>query len=573
MRSDSITMPIFLLRQCSLAVCCCAVMGGLVADEPSRLIHRWELEPALGATWEYKHEVNPLALRPERLSADIQSIRLSEAQLILRGAIHGQRTMANPSLPALLEQLKSPISNRSLRLTMAAAAIAVATAEHAEQLWQLLGGEPETRPLIERALIDWARPLPLELWRERLQDPSSSLRDLLLAIEGVGIGGSSQDQAALEALLRNDRYPVAVKLITARALARVAPSGLEKLAQETFQSNCEQAALLAATLLSQHTSQPASELLQTLLDTDDAAAQRVAYAAAAEHFPAMAQARAVVMLEHPNNNIRRTAVEVLNRVETEDGVRQQAIALADRNRRIRNQARANLQTKAEQPELRGVVEEVVAAQLRAEQFQAVEQALLLAVALEKAEHCPRMLELLKHPRMEVSMTAAWALQELATAPEIARGITSFAEAVTQRLATSSGVTFDEILRQAYLLEALGRMEYRPAVEMLKIYIPKDGHKMGDVARASAIWSLGKIFKGSRDAELAKPLAQRMLDASELDPEDDLVKYTSTVALGWIGAPASQTQVESLEAFLPNPLGLARQWSLQQFANPPQPTPQ
>ncbi|MCA9133820.1 MAG: HEAT repeat domain-containing protein, partial [Planctomycetales bacterium] len=121
----------------------------------------------------------------------------------------------------------------------------------------------------------------------------------------------------------------------------------------------------------------------------------------------------------------------------------------------------------------------------------------------------------------------------------------------------------QILRQSFLFEALGRNEFRPAAEMLKIYVPKNGHKMGDLARASAIWALGKIFRGSQDAGLANQLAQRMHDEDVMDPENELVRYNATLALGWIGAPSSLYQLRAVAYEPPVPLGLAREWAIQQ----------
>jgi len=352
--------------------------------------------------------------------------------------------------------------------------------------------------------------------------------------------------------------------VVVRALARVSPTDLEQLAQLILQANIEHHELLAASLLTHHTSDQARQILTAILNSDNLSAHAVAYAALAENFPTVARELAGEMLQRPDNTIRTTAVEVLNRFNDSASLRLQAENMADNNMQIRNTVRQNLLAKAAIPELREVVDEVITHFLTSEGFQGAEQAILLAVELRESNRCPQLLSLLHHPRIEVSLTAAWGLQELANSPEIAAGIFSFSEQITQRLATSQVVTFPEILRQAFLLEALGRMEYEPAVEMLKIYVPKNGHKMGDVARASAIWALGKILRGSQDAQLAKQLAQRMLDPSDVDPEDDLVKFTSALALGWIGAPASRAELESVISLPPVPLALARDWSLQQF---------
>jgi hypothetical protein len=534
------------------------------ADEPARLRHRWELEPALGASWHNTYGTPAIVLQPERLKSDVQEVRLSEAQSIVRHARSPQLKGAAEALPVLLELLKTPAENRALRLTLAAAAIQLSTVENAALLWERLSPDAATRPLIERALVDWQSPLALELWRKRLLEGQTPQSDLLLALEGIGASGSQQDRTALESVLRDDRTSIPCKFVAVRALARVSPTDLEQLAQQILASDIDHHELLAASLLTHHTSNKAREILAGILNSDNISAHAVAYAAIAENFPTAARELAADMLQRPDNTIRATAVEVLNRFNDGASLRLQAANIADSNIHIRNTVRQNLLDKATIPELRIVVDEVITHFLTSEGFQEVEQTILLVVDLRETNRCPQLMALLQHPRIEVSMTAAWGLQELADTPEVAAGIFSFAQQITQRLATSHVVTFPEILRQAFLLEALGRMEYKPAVDMLKIYVPKNGHKMGDVARASAIWALGKILRNSQDAQLAKQLALRMLDPSDMDPEDELVKFTSALALGWIGAPASRAELESVISLPPVPLALARDWSLQQF---------
>ncbi len=534
------------------------------AVEPPRLVHRWELEPDLGATWVMTPTLATPVLRPEQFSSKLQHVQLSAAQMAIRDADSPLLQGAGQSLPVLLEQLKTKPENRQLQLSLAAAAIALSTPDNAQVLWERLGSDPATRPLIERALINWRQPLAVEIWRERLRDVRASLPDLLLAIEGLGATGNEQDRQALESLLRSDRFSAATKIVVARALAQVAPKELESLAQDVLSANIEHGELLAAELLSQHTTPAASETLSSILKSDSLPARLIAYTAIANSFPDLARELAADMLAQPDNNLRLKAVEVLNRFDDVDSLRIQAIGIADQNIQVRNMVRENLLRKASLPGLRPVVDEIITYQLTSQAYQGIEQAMFLAVALSEHQRTPQLLGLLAHPREETNVIAAWALQELANTPEVTESIFEFTQPITQRLIDSDHVTFPEILRQSFLFEALGRNRHEPATETLKIYVPKNGHKMGDLARASAIWALGKILTGSQDQQLSKQLVQRMLDESAVDPEDDLVKYNSVIALAWIGTPTSAQQVRSFAAFPPAPLGLAREWSLQQF---------
>jgi HEAT repeat protein len=189
---------------------------------------------------------------------------------------------------------------------------------------------------------------------------------------------------------------------------------------------------------------------------------------------------------------------------------------------------------------------------------------LLTVSLGERKRCPQLVQLLEHSRGEISLLAAWALQELAEDQAVLDDILAHCQRMTERLNRSDDVAHLELLRQAFLFEALGINRYAPAVAMLKKYVPKNGHKMGDIARTSAIWALGKILEGSQDMDLATQLAGRMLDMSISDPEDELVRFAAVIALGWIGAPNTAEQVRNYGAHPPSPQGLARNWSLQQL---------
>ncbi|MCA9181345.1 MAG: hypothetical protein KDA51_07820, partial [Planctomycetales bacterium] len=418
------------------------------------------------------------------------------------------------------------------------------------------------RPLIERALIDWKSPVALDRWRTRLLDPSSSQSDLLLAIQGVGATGSAQDRPALEALLRSDQLQAALKISIARALGSVAAAGLESLADDVLASEVEHRELLVAELLAKHTSPAAREHLRSIIDSPHQPARTVAYAAISRNYAELARELAPQMLEQNDNNLRTQAVAVLDQYDDSQSLRLQAPRIADRNYELRVKVRENLLAKTKIAELRIVVDEVIDEQLGSDVYQGIEQAILLSVALQEAERCPTYLKLLEFPRPETSLIAAWALQELAQTPELMDGILTHTRHITDRLINKEPTYRPEHLRQAFLFEAMGRNRYQPAVEMLKLYIDKH-HWMGDFCRASAIWALGKILENSQDADVAQALAERMLDMDPEDPEDPLVQFNSTVALGWIKAPQSLEKLRAVPAEL-GAHGQAAQWAQQQF---------
>ncbi|MEZ6148804.1 MAG: hypothetical protein R3C09_01670 [Pirellulaceae bacterium] len=533
------------------------------ADEPLRLAHRWEVEPDLGIEWLAPRTPLPLTLHPERFASSQLQVVLDESRHALQYADQEDLAGRELALEAILERLKNPPENRQLVLALAGAAIALADGSHAQVLWERLRDAPATRPLIDRALVDWMSPVALDSWRTRLLDPSSSQSDLLLAIEGVGATGSAQDRPALEALLRSDRHQTPLKISIARALGSVATADLESLANDILAAEMEHRELLVAELLSRHTSPAARGHLRSIVDSSHQPARTVAYTAISRNYAELARELAPQMLEQNDNNLRAQAVAVLDQYDDAVSLRYQAARIADRNYELRVSVRENLLRKTRIPELRIVVDEVIDEQLDSDVYQGIEQAILLSVALREAERCPTYLKLLEFPRPETSLIAAWALQELAQTPELMEGILTHTRFLTDRLIKKEPTYRPEHLRQAFLFEAMGRNRYQPAVEMLKLYIDKH-HWMGDFCRASAIWALGKILEDSQDADVAQALAERMLDMDPENPEDPLVQFNSTVALGWIKAPQSLEKLRAVPAVL-GAHGQAAQWAQQQFA--------
>jgi hypothetical protein len=115
-----------------------------------------------------------------------------------------------------------------------------------------------------------------------------------------------------------------------------------------------------------------------------------------------------------------------------------------------------------------------------------------------------------------------------------------------------------------LLETFGRHKYEPAYKMLTRYVPKNDYKMGNLSRASAIWSIGQIKKEVDDAELRASLRERIKDLPPDRPENYLVRFSCILALGEFGFKDSQEVVDQYSGSPPNPLGYAGNWAREQF---------
>lgn len=550
-------------------ICFLGVASELTAQQPRvsnqpRLVHRWEVEPDLGVSWAQLINTPAPILEPSRFASGEAGNLIVESQKAIQLANELIREDRTASLKTILEKLKTPDTNEQVQLGLVSAAIQLADASYAPELWEKLRDHHPSRRLLDPAMIKWKSPLALDDWRKRLTQSDTPNSQLIVAIEGVAAVGNEQDLAVLETLLRRDRTNTTLKVVVARAMGSLSRRNLENLADEVFASGIDQHALIVAELLSQHDSDRARDLLGKVLKSGNDAACNVAYTGISRGFGAFARELAPEMLLQSNNHLRQQAIEVLNRFDDPESLRQQAIAMDDRNQTIRNTARENIEKKAQNAALKVIVDETITIQLKSDSPRAVVQAILLSVSLDQRERCPQLVALLEHPDLDVSITAAWGLQSIVDSPELLDLILKHTDLATQRLKKGEAIAVPEFVKQSFLFEALGRNHYKPAVPSLKLYVPKSRLKLMNFTRATAIWAIGKIQEGSRDETTATLIAQRMLDRSDDDPEDPLVQFTSAIALGFIKAPGSIEQLNKVIDVPLSPLGLARDWSLKQI---------
>lgn len=541
----------------------CFWLTAIKADENDVLRHRWELEPDLGASWLEPIILPPYPIDVSRILSGNRQDCIDEARLIT--SLSRRDGIENPveALESVTQRLQLDDQNRMLRLALVSAFVALSDGSDAEPIWPMLRTDPAVRPVFEKALIGWNRPLALRDWRERVQQSPVSLSELLLAIDGLAALGGPEDQEVLEPLLRSATVLTPVKVAAAEALGGLQPNGLEPLAKQFLAAAEEQAELIAANLLARHTSEAGQGLLAEILESENRPAQVKAFAALVAANPEKARAQAAKMLACPDNTLRLEVLALLNQFDDAESLRIQITALSDKNPRVRETVRENLVVKAQLPALRPIVDETVSYQLMQGSYEGLEQTIFLLTALEDKSRCPNLLDLLDHSRPEIGVIAAWSLEKLADSPEIVAEVEKHAQRMTERHLGGTVMTKAEGVRVAFLLEVLGRHRLESANEMLMKYIPK--YIAAAETRTSAIWALGKIWQGrGGNPKLTKLLAERMHDNNENYPEHDLVKFGCALAIGWIGDSSGRQQLQTLEERPPFPIGLAREWALAQY---------
>ncbi len=559
---------IFLL----VAIATCAA-GSAAAQGPEtvEMLPLWQRVPAFEFSWLVQQPQVPAEIDLGKLNSGLLAENVEEARRIILIADREEFKASPDALARLMELLRSPqIADRQARLAFLSATIALVNASEdtslAGDLWEIASTDPEMSASLEATLAEWKSPVAIEHWRSVVADATSESESLRLAIIGLGQIGEANDVAALQAILTADWVTDATRLETAKALGSISTSGLEELATQLM-SDGDFGQLLAAHLLRNHRTDSAIEIQKQIVTTDNALGKAPAFASICDSNRELALSIAKPLLKDPNSNVRMAAVQLYSSSDDLVHLREQGYALRDPVPEIRAEVRYNmLQRKGESAEKLQFVVQAVGYYLNGDFAHGAEEAINLAVALRLEKSAAQMVALLDHPRPSLSTRAAWGLQEIAQSPAVLEQMLPHLRNFTERLEkTVVGIRDHEVAKNAFLMGAFGRTQYSPAEEVLQVYVPKAEQKMQTPTRAAAIWALGRIHAGGKDAELGRTFAARMLDNTPNSPEEMIVKYASALALGMILAPNTKSQLESVADTYPDPLGYAATWAVQRFS--------
>jgi HEAT repeat protein len=126
-------------------------------------------------------------------------------------------------------------------------------------------------------------------------------------------------------------------------------------------------------------------------------------------------------------------------------------------------------------------------------------------------------------------------------------------------------------QMAHLAQALGKMNYQPADETLRLYIPKST-PLWVPTRAAAIWALGHLHQDASDDEMAGQLLARLRDVNSDEPEDALVRRFSAIALGFMKSENTLLGLERVAASegVREAPGIASAWAVHRITGRPVP---
>jgi HEAT repeat protein len=533
----------------------------------------------------------------QRPEADVKCQVADAVALAHRRGARGFEAFIDPFI-ATLDQ---PEPHPAVRLAVARTLIALDARKAAPYLlMHARAGGGDLCEVIEPALAQWNYEPARSLWLERLRDPATPQRSLVLAIQALAAVHEEKAVDRLRELAlaeppKDERgngkgekegslvppssflLATSARLEAARALAALRNEGLEKDAERLLADASTRgipARLVAVSLLRHHQSDGAIRLLQP-------AVAAIAVVRLIEINPDLVVPAVERLLASSDATLRSEAVEILFQRPTEKHVHLLANGLDDIHLDVRRKSRRLLEQLAAKKEWHDPVIEEATRMLSTRQWRALEQATILLTLLDHKPSAKRLVELLPFDRPEVAVTAAWGLRKL-DVRETLPAVASHVEAAQKRAVASRrgpdpqemvGVTMDHQLSQ--LNQFLGRRKYAAADDVLRRYIPRRSDNSWPEARAAAIWALGLIHEGKPVADLAALLEQRLNDTGTLPRENDQVRMMAAIGLGRLKAEDALPSLRhACPNFAPslNPVSNASGWAIEQITGEAMPAP-
>jgi HEAT repeat protein len=526
---------------CGLGVSCIA--GVQAQSEPPNVDRQvdWQMlnDPDIGLkgtvlTW-------PADLRrvwSEGLRHSDSQFRREVADSIRKAHLGGM-----PGLVALRDDLRAVLETAGehpvTRTAAAAALVELDTRELADFLaGQTLLGPLPLRFVVEPALAKWDHLPSREVWLDRLRGGEANPELRRIAAQSLAQVGEPAAVEPLRNVLFSTHQGADYRLTAARALAVLNPPESLQWSRQLFAAPDSELSLnaqLAVELLAGASSPEAIELLDQYVRFPAPTVAGVAMRRLLDLDPARLLARAAETVNDRDANIREITLSALTDDPTPQSVKLLARGLLDPVPDLRRMARRALLSHAADPKLRQAVIARCQQVMRIDSWRGLEQATIVLTELEQRQIKDRLIELVDHPRPEVQITAAWAIKHLFE-PDDAPRLHDMARRVTDEI-DSGQAAISRSFVQAHLMEALGVLKHRPAVEDLVRLVPKTAPYLVQ-SRAAAIWSLGFLLNPKQDAGLIRSLEARLADANSVPMEQPEVRAASAISLGRIGDPAS-----------------------------------
>lgn len=422
------------------------------------------------------------------------------------------------------------------------------------------------RQWIDTALASWKTAAAAEVWRERLAAESGTTAAVSSACDGLAALGDTQALEELRQLLHGELLSYPKRRAAAQAICRLAPdTGIAE--SELFIHGNVRDRLLVIELVSSDSNEAHARLLHLCADDSDG----VASAAWGTLFRLNPNAIVTALPTGRSHNdafIRMTAARAIRLFPDAERAGWLHKLMSDRHLEVRNVAREMLFLVAEEnaPLKDGIIA-ITSDTLTAnsENWEGIEQSLLLLGQFRAGQFAKRCVPLLEHPRSEVMVTSAWLLHLFPDPdPDVEQAVRKCLLRNEEMLKKPAVVTAaTEIGEQSsYLIQYAGLMRWKDMQPLMEPHFSKTVPG-GTFKRAAAMWTLGLFHENDPVPDLARSFLERLADRAGVPPEMDEVRRTSAIALGLMQAKSAVGGL--LEAYQTDPAASvipdSARWSL------------
>ena len=404
---------------------------------------------------------------------------------------------------------------------------------------------------IESALARWKLTDAADIWKQRLAADSETTVAVSLACDGLAALGDPQALDLLIPVLHGKLLPYEKRRAAAKAICVLSPDMALAEAGSLVEGSMLDR-LLGVELLSNAKPEAHAGLLRLCADTSDAVASS-AWSALFRLNPDALVPAVPTGRSHRDAVVRMTAARIMRLFPDAERCEWLHAQLSDKHLEVRNVAREMLFLVAEeQAPLRDGIIAMASDTLPAnsENWQGIEQSLLLLGQLRAAQFSDRCVPLLEHPRNEVLVTAAWLLHlfpDPAVEEAVRKHLMRNEEMLRNPATAPVGADIGE--QSLYLIQYAGLMRLK---DLQAIMEPHFGKTVpgGTFKRAAAMWTLGLFHENDPVPELAKSFLERIADRASVPPEMDEVQRMSAIALGLMKAKPAVAGL--LEAYNDDP---------------------
>ncbi len=423
---------------------------------------------------------------------------------------------------------------------------------------------------LEPALARWKVAEATAMWKQRLTDRQATAVGVALACEGLAALGDASVSESLLSLLKNSPHSYEKRMAAAKALCVIDPA-MANVEAAPFVKGNVLSRRLGVELLSSARPDAQTTLATLCADPSDGVAS-AAWLSLLRLNPDLLVAALPTGRNHRDAEIRMAAARIMARFPTSERAGWLHEMMSDRHLQVRNVAREmSILVAEEQSSLR---EEIIALagdtlSGKPDNWQGIEQCLLLLGQLRVPQFSGRCIPLLEHSRSEVLVTSAWLLHLFPDA--------AVQDAVKERLRhNEAGLAgpvqisnpADVGQQSAYLIQYVALLRLTDMQPFLQPNFSK-ATPGGVYKRAAAMWAIGLLHENDPAPGLVKSLLERIADRTSPMPELEPVRRQCTVALGFMraktGVPGliEAFSVDSFPSGIPN----SARWSLGMIGEP------